>query len=85
MFRWLLAYVAFAASVDNMSFTSPLLPRHRDNWELQGTATSLSGFIRLTPTVPDKQGLLASKNKIAVPSFTSVWLVQVAGKTPVNH
>jgi hypothetical protein len=69
------AYVAFGASVDNMSFTSPIIPRHRDNWELLGTATSLSGFVRLTPTVPGKQGMIASRNKISVPAFTTTVLL----------
>ena len=71
----LFAYVAYSADVENMSFTSPLLPRHRDNWEIAGTATSLSGFVRLTPTASDKQGHIVAKNKINIPSFSSTFFM----------
>ena len=80
-----LAYVAYSAQVENWSFTSPLLPRHRENWELQGASTSLSSFVRLAPATPNKQGLVVSKHTMSVPNFTTNMLVQVAGKQPQGH
>ena len=80
-----LAYVAYSAQVENWSFTSPLLPRHRDNFELQGASTSLSSFVRLSPSTPNKQGLVISKHTMSLPNFVTNILVQVAGRQPNSH